>query len=266
MADLSDIQAAGATKLVGSDATGLEGVPVQSTAAGALHVNFRDSAGVEAGTAANPLNSQPVFKFSSAAVAANGNLIAIGSLQTYAGAIISISGTWVGQINFTAAADGGSVYLPIEAVPLNNTSASPSTTAFSNGLYYVPLGCTNLIVSVSNYVSGTVICTAQYTNVPLQIPSSSRSNSGGTQGALSVGTTALLVCSSGSANLFNRQMLSLFNNSSVTLYWGYTSAVTTATGTPIFRNQERGWMVGPNTNIYVIAGTAANDARITERA
>lgn len=38
MADLSDIQAAGSTKIVGSDSTGLEQTPVQSTANGELKV------------------------------------------------------------------------------------------------------------------------------------------------------------------------------------------------------------------------------------
>lgn len=47
MADISDIQAAGAVKIVGSDGTGVEQTPVQSTVGGALHANLRDSAGSE---------------------------------------------------------------------------------------------------------------------------------------------------------------------------------------------------------------------------
>ncbi len=55
MADLNELQSAGTTKVIGSDATGLEQTPVQSTSAGALHTNLRDNAGAELGTATNPI-------------------------------------------------------------------------------------------------------------------------------------------------------------------------------------------------------------------
>lgn len=47
MADLSEIQASGSTKIVGSDSNGLEQTPVQSTTNGSLHINLRNSAGTE---------------------------------------------------------------------------------------------------------------------------------------------------------------------------------------------------------------------------
>ena len=47
MADLTDIQAASPVKLVGSDASGVEQTPIQSTANGGLHVNLRDASGNE---------------------------------------------------------------------------------------------------------------------------------------------------------------------------------------------------------------------------
>jgi hypothetical protein len=47
MADISDIQATDSVKIVGSDATGTEQTPVQSTSAGGLHVNVRNAAGTE---------------------------------------------------------------------------------------------------------------------------------------------------------------------------------------------------------------------------
>ena len=55
MADLNDNQAAQSVKVVGSDNTGVEQVPVQSTANGGLHINLRDNAGVEKGTISNPV-------------------------------------------------------------------------------------------------------------------------------------------------------------------------------------------------------------------
>lgn len=57
MADLSDIQAAGVTKVVGSDGSGVEQTPVQSTAGGGLHTNLRNAAGTEVGTPANPVST-----------------------------------------------------------------------------------------------------------------------------------------------------------------------------------------------------------------
>lgn len=55
MADISDINSALPTKIVGSDSVGLEQTPVQSTVSGALHSNLRDNTGVELGTSSNPL-------------------------------------------------------------------------------------------------------------------------------------------------------------------------------------------------------------------
>lgn len=59
MADLTEIQAAQAVKVVGSDNTGVEQTPVQSTANGALHTNLRNDAGTEIATASNPLRTDP---------------------------------------------------------------------------------------------------------------------------------------------------------------------------------------------------------------
>jgi len=88
-------------------------------------------------------------------------------------------------------------------------------------------------------------------------------NSGGTQGALTVGTTAVLVNVSGT-NLTNRKSVSLYNNSLLTFFWGYTNTVTSTTGTPIAPGQFVTWDVGATVNIYVITTLAAQNARITE--
>jgi hypothetical protein len=47
VADLNDVQAAGITKIIGADTSGVEQTPVASTSAGALHTNLRDSSGTE---------------------------------------------------------------------------------------------------------------------------------------------------------------------------------------------------------------------------
>jgi hypothetical protein len=87
--------------------------------------------------------------------------------------------------------------------------------------------------------------------------------SGGTQGALTVGTSAVEIKVGGSA-LANRKVVTLHNNSNAIMYWGYTSGVTTSTGTPIQKGEERVWSASDVCTLYVISGSAGNNARITE--
>lgn len=85
---------------------------------------------------------------------------------------------------------------------------------------------------------------------------------GGTQGALTVGTTAVEV-KVGVSQLANRKHVTLYNNSNTTMYWGLDSGVNTSTGTPIQKGEMVPWSASTAT-IYVIAGSAGNDARVTE--
>ena len=85
---------------------------------------------------------------------------------------------------------------------------------------------------------------------------------GGTQGALTVGTSAVEV-KVGASQLTNRKHVTLYNNSNTTIYWGLDSGVTTSTGTPIQKGEMVPWAASTAT-IYVIAGSAGNDTRITE--
>lgn len=85
----------------------------------------------------------------------------------------------------------------------------------------------------------------------------------GTQGALTVGTSAI-EAKVGGARLTARSSLTVWNNSLVNIYWGYTSGVTTSTGTPIPPSKPVSWDIGDNQPVYLIAGTASNNTRITE--
>lgn len=93
------------------------------------------------------------------------------------------------------------------------------------------------------------------------------SNNGGVNGAITVGTTAVIARVGGS-NLANRISLTIFNNGNgnQTLYWGYSSGVTTANGTPIFPGDLLSLDVGPNTTVYLIGSAAGINTRITENA
>jgi hypothetical protein len=85
----------------------------------------------------------------------------------------------------------------------------------------------------------------------------------GTEGALTVGTTAV-EAKVGSSALTNRKLLTVFNNAGATIYWGRTSGVTTSTGTPIYEKQFFTFDFAADAPVYLIAGTAGNNVRITE--
>ncbi len=85
----------------------------------------------------------------------------------------------------------------------------------------------------------------------------------GTQGALSVTTTATEI-RVGASRLAGRSTITAFNNGSQTIYWGYSSGVTTTTGTPLVQNQVGSWKVGDQQSVYLIATSGTQNVRITE--
>lgn len=118
-----------------------------------------------------------------------------------------------------------------------------------------------IIGSSSSGIENTPVTASS--NGELQI--SDISNNGGVHGSLTVGTSAVEAKVGGSA-LANRKTLTIFNNSNADIFFGYSNAVTTATGTPIFKNQFAEFEVGPSTSVWLIAGTAGNNTRVTENA
>lgn len=92
------------------------------------------------------------------------------------------------------------------------------------------------------------------------------SDNGGDQAALTVGTSAVEL-KVGASALANRKACTFIHTSgNGKIYWGHTSSVTTANGTPITKNALYEWPCGPGTSIYLISDTAAQSGRITERA
>jgi len=90
-------------------------------------------------------------------------------------------------------------------------------------------------------------------------------NISGLEGALTVGTSAVEV-KVGASKLAGRKSVTLYNNSNRIMYWGYTSAVTVSTGTPIQVGQYFEWMVGDILELWVITDQVNKNARITESA
>lgn len=50
------------------------------------------------------------------------------------------------------------------------------------------------------------------------------------------------------------------------MYWGYTSAVTTANGIPLFKNQQLTFSIDPDSTfkVFLVAALASKTARIAE--
>lgn len=96
-----------------------------------------------------------------------------------------------------------------------------------------------------------------------QVASADILNNEGVQGTLSVGTTSIEV-KVGASRLEGRKTVTVYNSSNRVVYWGYTSAVTTSSGTPIEKKQLVTFDVGDNLSVYLIAETGTNEVRITE--
>jgi len=201
--------------------------------------------------------------------------------------VIQITGTWSG----TLVVEGSNDNTNYTSILFFNSSTSlfQSSIVATNGTYFaLTNGYQSVRIRASAWTSGTAITTVfgsdatstQYNidilrgatdgtligNLNNQLRTADILNAGtGVQGALTVGTSAVNVRVGGS-NLTNRKLVTIHNNSLVTIYWGYSSGVTTSNGTPIFAGQQCGWAVGPSQDIFAIAGTAGNNTRVTEGA
>lgn len=85
---------------------------------------------------------------------------------------------------------------------------------------------------------------------------------GGTQSNLTVGTSAVEV-KVGASKLANRKCVTVMPVDA-DMYWGWTSGVTTSTGTPIFKSQKATFEVNDTATIFLICASASKNARITE--
>jgi hypothetical protein len=86
-------------------------------------------------------------------------------------------------------------------------------------------------------------------------------HSGGLEGSLSVSTSAVELKVGGS-KLANRKLVTAIPDG--TIYWGYTSGVTTSTGTQIYKDQYVIWSADDTCTIYLITASGTKNVRITE--
>lgn len=243
------------------------------------------------------LQQQPLFQDS----IAQGTLSALNDtvilvLNNSSGAIVNISGTWVGTILFEGTNDD---FMTVQNAAVFTPPAGVITTGVTTNNYYrlvAVSGFTKIRVRMSVYTSGTAIIvlsasigaglaptvSVNYdsmlakvkitdgtdnanitTNGDLNVNDGIRS--GGIYGNLSVPTanTAVEVKVSGS-RLTNRKLVTIIPIDA-DMYWGYNSSVTTSNGTPIFKNQFISFNVLDDaTQIWLVCSLNSKNARITE--
>ena len=168
MADLTDIQAAEATKLVGANSSGVEQTPVNSTTGGGLHTNLRDNSGIEISSSINDaINNELILATKTPDTATS--TVALNALSV----IISIpveglsgvgfqilAGTFIGSITPEISIDGGITWFAsqfydfsLATTILTQVFTSNNTTKLLT--IYTLGGTTNARVMVSAFTSGT---------------------------------------------------------------------------------------------------------------
>lgn len=78
----------------------------------------------------------------------------------------------------------------------------------------------------------------------------------GVYGAKTVGTSAVLAAVS-SSNAAGRNIL-VITPTDGDIYWGFTNAVTTSTGTPLYQRSTNNFAINDSTTIYLIAASSVN--------
>lgn len=94
----------------------------------------------------------------------NGTVLNVTGMAT---AILTLSGTFVGTVNWEVTEDSGTTWTPTSPNQYNAGSTAPSTTATAPGLFQFPVaGLTGLRARISGWASGTITVTGHA--VPLE--------------------------------------------------------------------------------------------------
>ena len=214
-----------------------------------------------------------------------------GSVATFAftteeTVIVQTTGTWTGTLQLEVSMDGGTTWSPR---PGHQDGTSYILNSFTNNFTAgVNVGgYTNFRLRAIAAMTGTVTVkiiesinqTLVYIGNALKLTDNSGNttditangdlgvadiiDTAGQFRAQSVTTTAAEALGAATI-LANRKSLTITPTNG-TVYWGFSNAVTTTTGTPIFKNQCMSFAIGAALHVYVIsAGTV--DCRMTEGA
>ena len=162
------------------------------------------------------------------------------SLQV-GGAVLTLSGTWSGTVQFEASGDGGKTWVSVNAYPLNSTTAATSTT--SAGSWQVNVsGFTGIRLRCSAFSSGPIVATIQ--------TSTAAASAGHGSGASSTSVTAPSGLTTGDLPVATGPFTlgdSLFSdNGSTGTYGGSSFAVSNGSGIASLFGMQQG-TVQPST-------------------
>lgn len=239
-----------------------------------------------------PLFLDPIAQGTLAAT----NAIIILQLNNSSGAIVNVSGTWVGTILLEGSNDG---FVTSQNAAVFTPPAGVITTGITTNGYYrfvAVSGFTQIRARMSSYTSGSalVILSASIgaglaptvsvnydsmlvkakitdgtdvTNVTTSgdLTTNDGIRAGGSFGNLNLVTanTAYEVKVDG-GRLTNRKLITIIPTDS-DMYWGYNNTVTTSTGTPLYKNQLIIIStIDDTTQIWLVCANANKNARITE--
>lgn len=177
MADLDEKQASGMSKLIGSDSSGQEQTPVQSTSGGGLHNNLRNTAGTEIGTVANPvITAHPDIVPATQAitaldvvttpfVGANGQVFYIGTPTANSAAVFPLISENMVSIQSSIIGTGGTLVVEVSYDGGTNwirpSVYQPGTQIYTNGFtapfvgLVATVGVTHVRVRATTSWSGT---------------------------------------------------------------------------------------------------------------
>lgn len=196
------------------------------------------------------------------------NGTAVGNTQAASTVQFNITGTWVATLIIEGFL--GNNWIAISG-DIDSTD-TVSTTFTSNGLVTVNCGGFSQVrLRASLFTSGTVTVdwnsgagvalVEVFNGNGNQLKVKDIIDISGQNRAQSITTTAAEALGAATI-LLNRKIINILPTNG-TVYWGYTTGVTTTTGTPIFKNQNYTISVSDNVHIYLIAASTI-DCRISE--
>lgn len=199
--------------------------------------------------------------------------------------VVQVTGVWTGTLQIETSMDSGTTWSPysvnqdgtsyiLNAFTANFTGRS-NVSAYTNfrvrAIAAVTGTATVKIVESVNpatvFIANAIKLTdnsgdsANITaNNDLEV--SDTIDTAGQYRAQSVTTTAAEALGAATI-LTTRKMLSITPTNG-TVYWGFSNAVTTTTGTPIFKNQNMVFAIGQGLHVYLICAAGTVDCRIAE--
>ena len=177
--------------------------------------------------------------------------------------IVEVVGTWVGTLVVEGSNDGVTFYT---VTSLNRATNSLTTAITASGAYDANTnGFQSLQIRASAWTSGTASISV-YGSDAASLINTVGYVRGATDGSLVGNSLDRLKTADGLREGGTQGALSLTITALDDMYWGYNNTVTTATGTPLYKNQQIVFAIDPDSTfqVWIVASANGKTARITE--